>query len=415
MVMLRCSNSGVPKCRPPSIPFKKAVVGAGGVAGRARLVTLHSGTRANSNRAGTIPRMANCMQWNSEPHSRRRAGDGNRFPEPIAMVDYSGAGGGVNCSTGNPPTGCVYHYLRDVLGSVVGLTNASGQLIERYTYDPYGKTFVEKWTGTAWATTNASSVGNPFMWTGQRYDAATGTYHFLYRTYSPTIGRWLQRDPAGFMDGVNLYEYVASRPVASTDADGRKANVSVNSSSCTISVTVNIGIYGEKASHGMAAQVKSAIEGKWNGHDTKQGCTGDGEGCKVRVIANVKYYPNAKHWISVPEDNQIKFDGETNRSWVSSGLLRTWSYGHWDEQPRGGDGTFAHEAGHLMGLPDDYKDDPGTGYSVANPGHENHLMANSSKPVAQHEVDSILQGKKCPESCCKKEKDKKKGCDAKKK
>jgi RHS repeat-associated protein len=41
----------------------------------------------------------------------------------------------------------------------------------------------------------ASRYGNPFMWTGQRYDATTGQYHFWARTYSPSLGRWMQRDP----------------------------------------------------------------------------------------------------------------------------------------------------------------------------------------------------------------------------
>jgi hypothetical protein len=97
-------------------------------------------------------------------------GDSNRFPEPIAMVDYTGGTGvpaGEPCSTGNPPTGCVYHYLHDVLGSVVGLTNSSGALVERYTYDPYGKTLIESrdpLTGD-FAVKNASVFGNPFMWT----------------------------------------------------------------------------------------------------------------------------------------------------------------------------------------------------------------------------------------------------------
>lgn len=141
-------------------------------------------------------------------------GDSARFPEPIAMVDYTGANG----VSGTGPW--IYHFLRDVLGSVVGLTDASGNLIERYTYDPYGKTFIEKWDGSAWAATSASSFGNPFGWTGQRYDAATGTYHFLFRTYSPTMGRWLQRDPVGYVDGVSLYALLNCSPINGIDPLG---------------------------------------------------------------------------------------------------------------------------------------------------------------------------------------------------
>jgi len=73
----------------------------------------------------------------------------------------------------------------------------------------------------------ASRYGNPFGWTGQRYDAGVGLYAFLFRTYSPELGRWLQRDPAGFVDGVNVYEYCRSWPMSWVDpmgADGRPGN-----------------------------------------------------------------------------------------------------------------------------------------------------------------------------------------------
>jgi hypothetical protein len=36
----------------------------------------------------------------------------------------------------------VLHYLHDVLGSVVALTNSAGQVVERYDYDPYGTTTI---------------------------------------------------------------------------------------------------------------------------------------------------------------------------------------------------------------------------------------------------------------------------------
>ncbi len=65
-----------------------------------------------------------------------------------------------------------------------------------------------------------SNYGNPYMWTGQRYDAETRLYHFLCRSYSPELGRWLQRDPLGYVDGISLYEYAASNPTCWGDAFG---------------------------------------------------------------------------------------------------------------------------------------------------------------------------------------------------
>jgi type VI secretion system secreted protein VgrG len=149
-----------------------------------------------------------------------------RFPEPVAMIDHTGAGQG---GAGVPAGGHVYHTLRDVLGSVIGLADANGSLVERYTYDPYGRPLIERWNAvlsqweqpTGLAGPAASVFGNPFLWTGQRYDAATETYHFLYRTYSPWLGRWLQRDPLGYEGGsLNLLEYVNGRPTLVRDPLG---------------------------------------------------------------------------------------------------------------------------------------------------------------------------------------------------
>ena len=73
----------------------------------------------------------------------------------------------------------------------------------------------------------ASRYGNPFMWTGQRYDATTGQYHFWARTYSPRLGRWMQRDPLGYMDGANLYVFGFASPVSYIDVYGLSAWIAV--------------------------------------------------------------------------------------------------------------------------------------------------------------------------------------------
>lgn len=65
-----------------------------------------------------------------------------------------------------------------------------------------------------------TSFSNPWMWTGQRYDVVTGLYSFLRRTYSPTLGRWLQHDPGEYVDGVNLYAYISGNPLMGVDPFG---------------------------------------------------------------------------------------------------------------------------------------------------------------------------------------------------
>ncbi len=115
--------------------------------------------------------------------------------------------------------------VHDALGNVVGLTDAGdpqanpvvpGQLVERYDYDPYGTPYVESWDSVTQAFVRqsdaSSSYGNPFLWTGQRWDASVRLYHFWARSYSPHLGRWLQRDPLGLRGGLNVYECVRWAP-----------------------------------------------------------------------------------------------------------------------------------------------------------------------------------------------------------
>ncbi len=76
-----------------------------------------------------------------------------------------------------------YYYFYDGLGSVTDITDNSGNVVESYQYDVYGQPNI------------TSTIGNRFMFTGREYDNETGLYYYRARYYSPTIGRFLQKDP----------------------------------------------------------------------------------------------------------------------------------------------------------------------------------------------------------------------------
>jgi RHS repeat-associated protein len=61
---------------------------------------------------------------------------------------------------------------------------------------------------------------NPFGLAGYRHDAITGLYHVRNRVLDPEQGKWLQRDPAGFVDGGSVYTYGRCSPMIARDPFG---------------------------------------------------------------------------------------------------------------------------------------------------------------------------------------------------
>ena len=104
-----------------------------------------------------------------------------------------------------------FFYHDNTIGSVVALTNGSGGVQERYRYDPYGQVTILAADGVT--VIPASTVGNPFGFTGRRLDSESEFYYYRARYYDPIQGRFLQRDPKGYIDGMGLYEYVTGNPV----------------------------------------------------------------------------------------------------------------------------------------------------------------------------------------------------------
>ena len=65
-----------------------------------------------------------------------------------------------------------------------------------------------------------SDFGNVYLFAARRFDGATGLYYNRNRYYEPLSGRFLNRDPIGYDDGMNLYAYVKNRPTRFTDPMG---------------------------------------------------------------------------------------------------------------------------------------------------------------------------------------------------
>ncbi len=108
-----------------------------------------------------------------------------------------------------------YHYNHK--GDVYALTdhpedaNDTEELMALYEYDAWGRTTVQALQ---------TNVTNEFRFSTKQHDESTGLVYFGARYYDPMLARWTQMDPAGAVDGLNVYPYVGGQPISRFDPRG---------------------------------------------------------------------------------------------------------------------------------------------------------------------------------------------------
>jgi RHS repeat-associated protein len=119
--------------------------------------------------------------------------------------------------------GTNYFYHSDDLYSVMALSDAAGTSAERYEYGDYGRALEPG--GLAALAAPSPSIGNPWLFTGHRFEFESSLHCFRTRYLDPAGGRYATRDVVGIWGDVvncgNALTYVANRSTSLLDPTGR--------------------------------------------------------------------------------------------------------------------------------------------------------------------------------------------------
>ena len=107
-----------------------------------------------------------------------------------------------------------YRYsLSDHLGSCILEFGSDGEVISQERYHPFGT--------TAWfaGRGEVEASRKTVRYSGKERDS-TGLYYYGFRYYVPWLQRWLNPDPAGIRDGLNIFAFVSGNPLSFKDVQG---------------------------------------------------------------------------------------------------------------------------------------------------------------------------------------------------
>jgi len=96
-------------------------------------------------------------------------------------------------------------------GNVSEYLSADGEIVAHYEYDAYGNTLVAD---------GELAQEFPHRFSTKYLDELLSLYYYGYRYYSPSLGRWLSKDPIGEKGGVHLFAFVRNNPVDRFDLFG---------------------------------------------------------------------------------------------------------------------------------------------------------------------------------------------------
>jgi RHS repeat-associated protein len=277
-----------------------------------------------------------------------------------------GAGGvGGLLLTRNMQSGTTNFVSYDGNGNVAALVNvASSAVSAQYEYGPFGEVI---------RLTGSPARLNPFRFSTKYQDDESDQLYYGYRSYNPSSGKWLSRDPIEELGGHGLYTFAKNSPIAFIDNLGLITG-SEKCCMCYISDLLNQGETDTVRQY-LEFNINFVNRGDWLGKSrvvgdlmllgTRGGQLGFAlfarTACGESIKIDTKNDKTDKHFsVRWSFTKQTMFLNSAFRHYEWYNSLEEEFYGSW---PESGALTIAHELGHA------YLDilDPFSTYIVENP------------------------------------------------
>jgi RHS repeat-associated protein len=112
------------------------------------------------------------------------------------------------------PAQLIRYQFGNHLGSSSLELDDDANVISYEEYLPYGSTSYQAVDKTI------NAAAKRYRFTGKERDDESGLSYHGARYYAPWLGKWISTDPAGMVDGPNLYAYARDNPVRNNDEAG---------------------------------------------------------------------------------------------------------------------------------------------------------------------------------------------------